>query len=456
MFGAASDEPSHGAGESLRSTQIFGGTPHPGAGAEDPRAAATDPGSAEGGASLRSTQIFGAGAVAAAESGPHKPIPTKTQVFGATSGRGFTQTFAVPTGNDGAPPPTEEPKPEPRPEPTRSPAVAAVRRAPVELPPDEFGGSASEERTLPDDSIHLQAQLQRRNRTALMVVGLLALGIITFVGVRAFLGRSRAVPEAWTAAREQALSLLRRDDAGSRRQALEQLGQLVKEHPAFTEARADHLLALALALDDASIARSRIQAASAELNRRIKRLQDAQSPSDWANRANALREELIALDKKDAPLGKELDGLRAEVAAAVAALSRASQKLTPAEQLSVMRAEAVYSGVAGKDEALGRSKAYELQGPPDGWGQIAYAEYALNTKSPPETLRQAREQMEALRESDRGFLRPYVLSARLALALKQYDEASSALEAVKTMNASHAVAAELLEWVQESSRGDAR
>ncbi len=472
MFGAAPAAPEP-TPPGRSSTQMFGASPA--APASGPTAVfraapgpIPDPELDGAGSGSSGTQLFGEVPEELRQPQPDKPIapiPTKTAIFGgpteggqeedsdagegplgpSSSGRGVTRTFALSPQAAAARTILEPPPPQ------RAPTAAAARKAVVELPPEK--PDLEDDRTLPDDpALSFEMKLKRRNRTALTVVALVLLGAGTFFGVRFFLGRRLEVPAAWTALRDQANSLLRRDDPTSRRNATARLAELVRDHPQYVEARADYLLALSLQLDDSRLARNRIQVAAAELNKRIKKLQDAQSPGDWVNRVNAMRDELIALDKKNEPLLKEGEALDAELNAAFKALQEQPRNLGPAERVAVARAEAVYYGVRGRDEALGRSQAYESQGGTDGWAQIAYAEFALNSKSPPDTLAQAREQMDALREKDKTFLRPYVLAARLAFAQKKYDEASNTLEAVVAMNRSHTVASELLEWVQEAQR----
>jgi hypothetical protein len=81
---------------------------------------------------------------------------------------------------------------------------------------------------------------------------------------------------------------------------------------------------------------------------------------------------------------------------------------------------------------------------------VLQAEYALNTHSPPATLADALAKMTALEHSDQTNLRPYVLAARLAIALDRPDEAVSHLETVNTLNPHHKVAQALLAGLRSS------
>ncbi|MGQ0508176.1 MAG: hypothetical protein ACT4TC_22995 [Myxococcaceae bacterium] len=377
-----------------------------------------------------------------------EPLATrpKTLVFGAPTS---LEPPLVTTDKYGVLPPGS-----PRPPAAELVAPAASKRAPIELPPEtpELKMAA---RSAAEAADGFESRLSARRQTLPAALGLIAIGVATFLGVRAFLTRRAEIPVEWSSVRQEAASVLRRDDLSAFKQATGRLAELVKARPDYVEAHADLVTALAFQLDDAQLHQNQIQATSTELNRRIVDLQEAQSPSDWVTRVNAIREELIALDKKNEPLVQEAKSIGNALNQAFAAMESRATKLSPTEQQTVTRAEAIYYGVRGQDGALRKSQAYESQGGAGGWGQIAYAEYALNSRAPPATLAQAKSQIDALREKDQTFLRLYVLSARLSLAQKQYQEASSTLEAVVAMNKSHTVAAQLLEWVQEKQRVEA-
>jgi hypothetical protein len=104
--------------------------------------------------------------------------------------------------------------------------------------------------------------------------------------------------------------------------------------------------------------------------------------------------------------------------------------------------------VQGSDEAIVLAERYRQQGGSDGWAEIAYAEYALNARVPPDTRRQAIEGLEALRSRDASFIRPYILSARLLLANHAPEAAANALEAATALNPGHKLARELLTQAQ--------
>ena len=91
----------------------------------------------------------------------------------------------------------------------------------------------------------------------------------------------------------------------------------------------------------------------------------------------------------------------------------------------------------------------------DGWVAVALAEYAINAQVAPALIAEARAESERSRSADSTFLRPYVLAARLALLQKDYDAASTALDAVVALNPAHEMARQLVGWVDEAKRNDA-
>jgi predicted Zn-dependent protease len=104
------------------------------------------------------------------------------------------------------------------------------------------------------------------------------------------------------------------------------------------------------------------------------------------------------------------------------------------------RAEALYSAIDGQDQAIVLAERYRQLGGQDGWADVANAEYALNTKVPPETAAQALDQMRTLQKRDTTFIRAYVLGGRLALQLKQRELAATQFDAALALNPDHVLA----------------
>ncbi len=125
---------------------------------------------------------------------------------------------------------------------------------------------------------------------------------------------------------------------------------------------------------------------------------------------------------------------------------------TPAQKRAVLGVEALQEGIAASPNAIVLSTRYRSQGPNDGWGALAHAEFALNGRAPPDTLREARADLDAIRATDASFIRTYVLAGRLALNEKNFDAAISALEGAVALNPDHGFARALLARAQQEAR----
>jgi hypothetical protein len=387
-----------------------------------------------------------------------------TQVFGlrevgsngvsapaAPTSRGpATQMFGQ--GVPKADPPSED---HPVPEPAVRPARAA--RGTIELPPES--AAAIPEESADDPEALFRAQIKRRNRVALGAGVALLLAFFGFVGVK-MVGQGRPeLPSELATQRDNVLALLRRDDRGSIGTAAQQLTELVQKGPQYLELRAALLLVTALKLDDARLEIRRLGADSEELNKKINRLKETKKPGDWENRVNAMVDALATLKKQSDPLIDQAAALDTEVNKNYRELmAGVSGTLSAAEELALVRAQAIYYGVKGSDQVEKLIERYRLLGKSanDGWAEVAFAEYSANARVSPETLVKARAAMDELRSADSTFLRPYVLSARLAMGAKQFDAAAGALEAVLLLEPKHEVASKLLAWVKQEAAAAAK
>jgi hypothetical protein len=214
--------------------------------------------------------------------------------------------------------------------------------------------------------------------------------------------------------------------------------------------RALQVLILTLELDDVKVGLRRIQTQSEEINRKLARMRDRRSPSDWEAQISRGIARLQVLKQQSDPLVDEASSLDNKVNAAFPQMLAVAKESSGPEELAVTRAEAVYFGVKGSERALQLSERYRLLGGKDGWDVMAFAEYAANAHVAPDTMIQARSGLQALRTADPALLRGYVLAARLALAQRDYDQASSLGEAAAALNPSHELARQLLGWIEES------
>jgi hypothetical protein len=283
---------------------------------------------------------------------------------------------------------------------------------------------------------------QRRWMLALMAVMLAGTGGL--VG-RWVLARSRAVPLEVVAAKDASFDLLRRDDTQSRSRATEQLKELSRTHPDLLDIRADQVLALSLELDELKL---RIEHLKSEANAHqsaILRLQEFQRPPEWRLRVDDHRHELEVLQAQSDPLVAHAETLDDELNAAFRTLSDRLPEQANAP-LPALRAQAVYFGVKGSDQAVELAERYRRLGGTDGWDVVAYAEYALNAHVAPDTQREALAALERLKGRDSVLIREYLLAARLRRALKDSQGASQELEAAMALNPHHETAQELMAW----------
>jgi hypothetical protein len=337
----------------------------------------------------------------------------------------------------------------------------------VELPPEEpalLSGNSTQPMAPvdADPAAVLRAQVARRNRVALIIIALVLVGAALAVTWKVFGRRllSRAPPAAAVEGCDQALSKLRYDDSKSKAEAVALLKDLTAKYPDFIEGHAALVTALSLQLDDVQQRVRRIEQLVDKHNMRIARYNKEHSPSNWeilAQTLSAQVTELIATHKPLAEQGQALDGqARQAYKGLELAVTRVGDPSKPA-RLAALRAQALFHGVSGGEEALKLTSRYEQSAegqPPDGWIDLAIPEYAANSRVSDELKKQARTKLEELHKRDATFLRTYVLQARLALSDKDVEGATTALDQVLSMQKDHDVAVELRDWIRKQARDD--
>ncbi len=336
-----------------------------------------------------------------------------------------------------------------------------VNLPPESLPPLELGLNKPKGRPIPaaedEELLRVEAGLRQRNFGLVAVLLLVAIGAATFIGYKIVAARRAAVPQDVLVSLDGAMSLLRKDDAGSQKKALDQMQDVSRRFPDLLEAKANLVLALSIRLDDTRLAIKRIELESEILGRRMAKLDEERSSSDWENRINAMTDQRQELRKLLQPLQQQATELDAALMQAFTALPQqpGDEPLAPRDETALWRAQAVYYGVRGSDEALVIAEKYRGKNLRDGWDAIAYAEYALNARVPPDTLGQAYGALDGVIAEDSSFLRAYVLSARVSLLQKRYDLASNTLEATMALNPAHELAPKLLSWARQAERAAA-
>ncbi|MHB8873733.1 MAG: coiled-coil domain-containing protein, partial [Myxococcaceae bacterium] len=410
VFGVVTAPPA--AAPSPRATQVFGALPGPPAAAPPPRTSPLPP-------IPRGTMVFGAvtPAAAAAPAGP--PSPRMTQLFGLERVEAASPPAAEPPPHSAtpldfpAPDASSTPAEVPAgmvpdypmfnaPTPLESPADRAERLQ--QRPPERGSVFPPAPAPLADDpEAEFRAGLKRRNRWAALFGALALLGLGGFAVFKLVVNRRPVPPPAVVAERDTAFALLRRDNGEAKEGAAQRLSELSAKNPQFPDIQAALLIATALQLDDARLEIRRLQTDAEELNKKINRLKEARSPGDWENRVNAMAEQVGALKKASDPLVEEAAALDLEVGKTFRKLTQETAgELSPAEERALVRAQAIYFGVKGGDQATKLAARYTtlMEGGDDGWGSVAFAEYAANARVDAATVRRARTEMEGLRARD--------------------------------------------------------
>ena len=191
--------------------------------------------------------------------------------------------------------------------------------------------------------------------------------------------RGPAFPLEAVSARDSAATLLRRDDARSRQQALAELERVLKAHPDFLEARAELAVALALELDDVRWSRRcgarRRAARSASASRwrarrapRAGRSRRAAAPRSRPARQGGVEQLEARVQQLTARAEEALRGLEPE----------GGRRPRQEEQRARMRAQALLGAVQGAPGSMARAEQLRADGSGQGWDVIAEAEYVLN------------------------------------------------------------------------------
>ncbi|PTL76914.1 zinc-ribbon domain-containing protein [Vitiosangium sp. GDMCC 1.1324] len=469
--------PPAGSAPAPQTTQVFGAVPQPG-----PQAPAAPPPSAA------TTQLFAS-------------VPLPSTQAGGTQGPQPGQTAAGPTSQPPGLTPratTQDRLPAvPAPDPFRSePMVGVAVGTPIELPDEILDqlnrplaelmaeGSSSEDRgpvpvvgqsgplgpalskplelpaELLDGSVDINQKGSRdkrpesglKGRGLLIAGGVLVLVLTAFLTSPAWLTKSDALPHEARAAKDEAVALLRRDDAASKEEALTRLKALSAAHPRSVELQAEVGVALGMHLDDTQARVSTLKEKAVRLQSRISLLTQAQKPFDWQSRVNAMREELAATQRELLPIEDRGKVLSKDAVQALKLLESAPEKESREDGLARLRGRALLNGSLGGDEALGMAVKLSQADLSD-WSTLTMAEYVLHGAKPSETqVKEAADSLERLREKDKTFLRAYVLGARIALLRKEPAAAQALLDTVITLNPKHELARQLHAHAREVAK----
>jgi hypothetical protein len=483
VFGAVSIPPP---APSAASTQVFGAPAAPTPPLTPTTTQVFGAASVPPQASPASTQVFGATAVAA-----KAPSPTTTQVFGAASvaaplaTTATTQTFGAAEvqaarkameGAAPAPAPSATPapwmaKPGPSPAPHRSapsialpdepvpqpgvahlqfpaqepaaarsaPLASSRHSAPIELPPEMLIASPSAR----EEASSSRASGGGKERLLLILAAIMALGLTAWLSYPVWRNRGSELPPEAVAAKDQAVSLLRRDDATSRQQAIDLLRGLTAQFPKFTEAQAELVVALSLQLDDLKAEIESLGLEEQRVHRALSALEVAKSPADWPSRVNARRQEMAALGAQKQPLEADARELTKQLDQLLPALRAAPETEPSADVVARWKALAVHEGVRGNPQAIALAERLAKVESPPLWSVVTRVEYGLNASSPANALPDLSDALAKVREQDKTFFRAYVLGARLALRLNDQASAQTLLGTVVALNPNHTLALKL-------------
>jgi hypothetical protein len=438
-------------------TQVFGPVSAP---AQPPAAATTQVFGAVSApsplAAASTTQVFGSAAVAAKASSP----ATTTQVFGAASVPSLPPAMpwmAEPGPAPSRPGPSrsapavslpEEPAalpgigfPSPPPEPAverSGPLMARRHTAPIELPPEMLVSPSAGERSASE-----QSSGGGRERVLIILAAIVALGLTAVLSYPVWRNQSVELPAEALSTKDQAVSLLRRDDATSRQQAIDMLTIVVAQYPKFTEAQAELVVALSLQLDDVKVELEWLGQEEQRAHREISALELAKSPADWKSRINARKEELAALGQQKRPLDVAATELTKQLDQLLPTLRAAPETEPSADVVARWKAQAVYESVQGNPQAVALAdRLARLESTPL-WSIVTRVEYGLNASSPPSALHELGAALAKVREQDKTFFRAYVLGARLALRQNDLAAAQALLGPVVALNPNHTLALKL-------------
>jgi len=491
VFGAASATPTPPPAPSPSTTQVFGAASVPAARTPPPAPSASTT-QVFGAVSLpetkppspSTTQVFGAGSIAGAAP---KASATTTQVFGAGSIRAaekspertgasagsqsgpmpWPQTGEHPTaprvttverravGSNSGPIALPPDSPLAPPSPTPGPISAPISLPPEPLP--ERAGATGSSRRLsafehPSDMFDrldrpgTQARPEAgagKERLLVVLAAVVVLGLTIWLTYPMWRSRGAGLPAEALRAKDEAVALLRRDDEASREQAFARLRPLVAQFPKYTEAQAELGVALALKLDDTRVELELLGAQESRLRQDMEQLTAAQAPGDWESRVNSARAELESLSTRRRPLELTVEEVTKELEASQRLIRTAPETEPASDVVARLKAQAVQAGVTGSANALGLAERLRKVENPAHWSAISLAEYGLNATSPPASLAEYSQGLQALRERDKTFIRAYMLGARLALRQQDPAAAHTLLETVDALNPHHTLARKL-------------
>jgi hypothetical protein len=280
-------------------------------------------------------------------------------------------------------------------------------------------------------------------RVLVILGAVVALGLTAWLSYPVWRNQGSELSAEVLTAKDQAVSLLRRDDATAREQAITLLRSLVQKHPKFTEAQAELVVALSLQLDDVKAELELINLEGERLDKEIASLRLVKAPADWEGRIIERKTEQKALNEQKQPLVAAVEELTQQLQAPLAFIRAAPETEPSADVVARYKAQAVYEGVQGDPQAIVLGAKLDKVESPQLWSVVTRVEYGLNAPSPVNALPPLVDELAQVRQQDKTFFRAYVLGARLALRQNDPDSARALLDTVVALNPNHALARKL-------------
>ena len=319
------------------------------------------------------------------------------------------------------------------------PHASSRHSAPLELPPEVLASSPGARAQAASEP----ASGGGKERVLLILAAVVALGLTAWLSYPVWRNRGADLPGDAVAAKDQAVSLLRRDDAASRQQAIQVLRGLTAQYPKFTEAQAELVVALSLQLDDVKAEIELLDAEGNRVQQEMDTLETKKSPVDWQNRVNAHQQDQAALRGQRKPLETSARELTEQLEQLLPGLRAAPETEPSADVVARWKAQAVYAGVRGNAQAIALAERLSKLESPQLWSIVTRVEYALNAPSPVNALPELIDDLAKVRAQDKTFFRAYVLGARMALRLNDRAGAQTLLGTVVALNPNHKLALEL-------------
>jgi tetratricopeptide (TPR) repeat protein len=302
-------------------------------------------------------------------------------------------------------------------------------------------------------TMELQLSLKKRQRLLPIIVGVLVGAALVAGGIYFYL-KTRTPPAdpALVAEDGRALDLLRQDDEDSIKKAVDIWQSLQVRSPDFVPPRANELIAHVFLNQNLHDDAGRLTRQAEQAQRDMVRVTEKKVGANWVDKANALRDEIIKIKEQVEPLQEAAtkhDERANELLKSCAVLMG---RLGPAADSSaVFRASALYYSVKGHDGTEKLAATYQkgadergvLHDDARAFADLAMAGRYAQPRITPGDRDKGVAAAQAALQKDPKLLRAHYYLAKIYLANKEYDLASTEAEALLAANPAHKAAAAL-------------